>query len=200
MATITLFYLGLPSIFVVLATAGESGNGVFAVFVGRPGVYVDFWGPLEIVCVVGIPMLVATMPGRLHSKGRPWREDSPVPAWLAGFAAVLTAVYILILHFDNLGLAKWPLGALSVSAFGVAVVLAPFYRMVASACWKSGIAAVFDPARWWSAWCIAYREIKGVTAREVGPGQAAQADDPVSEPKAAPGGSSVLGVANRGCR
>jgi hypothetical protein len=199
MATMTLFYLGLPSIFVVLATAGDSNNGVFAVFIGRPGIYVDFWGPLEIICVVGIPMLVVTVPGRLYSKGRPWREESPVPAWLAGFAAALTALYVLILHFDNLGLAKWPLGALSVSAFGVAVLLTPFYRMVASACWKSGIAAIFDPVRWWSAWCIAYREIKGVTGRDVGPGQA-QADDPFSEPKAAPGGSSVLGGVNRACR
>ena len=157
--TTIVFCLGLPSIFVVLATAGESSNGVFAGFTGRPGIYIDFWSPLEIVCFFGIPTLMVFIPGLLKSKGRPWRDDSPVPAWLAGFAAVLTAVYILTLHFDNLGLAKWHLGALSVAAFATAVLLAPFYRIVANACWKAGIAEVFDPVRWWSAWLVAYREM-----------------------------------------
>lgn len=84
-----------------------------------------------------------------------------MPGWLAGFAAVLTVTYILVLHFDNLGLASWRLGALSVAAFGAAVLLTPFYRTVANACWSAGIAEVFDPVRWWSAWCVVYREMKG---------------------------------------
>jgi hypothetical protein len=110
-----------------------------------------------------------------------------VPAWLAGFAAVLTVVYLLTLHFDNLGLANVHLGVLSVAAFGVAVVLAPFYRIVASACWESGIAVVFDPVRWWSAWGVAYREMKGVTR----PHDQARADGLPGEPGAQPSVSSV---------
>lgn len=162
-----VFCLGLPSVFVVLATAGESSKGVFAGFIGRPGIYVDFWGAPELLCFFGIPTLVVLIPARLHSKELPWRDSSTVPAWLAGFAAVLTVVYILTLHFDNLGLADWHLGALSVASFGTAVLLAPFYRAVANACWKSGIAVVFDPVRWWSAWCKARREMKGIAGGEV---------------------------------
>jgi hypothetical protein len=158
--TTMVFVLGLPSIFVVLATAGESSNGVFAGFIGRPGIYLDFWGVLELVCFFGIPMLVVAIPARLHWKGRPWRASSHMPGWLAGFAAALTVAYILALHFDNLGLAKWRLGALSVAAFGAAVLLAPFYRIVANACWEAGIAVVFDPLRWWSECCVACREMK----------------------------------------
>lgn len=180
-ATATVFCLGLPSVFVVLATAGESSNGIFAGFIGRPGIYVDFWGIPEVLCFFGIPTLVVLIPNNFHSKSRPWRDSSPVPAWLAGFAAVLTVIYILTLHFDNLGLADWHLGALSVAAFGTAVLLAPFYRIVANACWKAGIEVVFDPVRWWSAWCKAYREMKGSTGDDVGSSGEGQAEDPVGK-------------------
>lgn len=182
--TTALFCLGLPSIFVVLATSGESSNGVFAAFIGRPGIYVDFWGPVELACFLGIPALVVLVPWHLHSKGRSWRDGSPVPAWLAGFASVLTAVYILTLHFDNLGLAKWHLGTLTVAAFATAVLLAPLYRITANACWKAGIAVVFDPVQWWSAWCVAYREMKGTTRDDAGLDGRVHADAPVGEPEA----------------
>lgn len=46
--TTTVFCLGMPSIFVILATAGESSNGVFTGFIGRPGIYIDFWSPVEL--------------------------------------------------------------------------------------------------------------------------------------------------------
>lgn len=184
--TATVFCLGLPSIFVILVTSGESSSGVFAAFIGRPGIYVDFWAIPEVISFFGIPTLVVLIPGHLHSKDRPWRDNSPVPAWLAGFAAVLTVVYILTLHFDNLGLADWPLGVLSVAAFGTAVLLAPFYRIVANACWKAGIAVVFDPVRWWSAWCVAYGEMKGSTGDDAGlrgGGQAASREQRPASPE-----------------
>lgn len=56
-------------------------------------------------------------------------------------------------------LAGTRLGTLTVAAFGVAVLLAPFYRIVANACWKRGVAMVLDPGQWWSAWRDAYGEM-----------------------------------------
>jgi hypothetical protein len=188
--TTAVVALGLPAIFAVLATSGETSSA-FAWFSFRPGTHRDttIWSVPGAVCLLGIPMLVVVIPEFLRSKGRPWRDSSPVPAWLAGFAAFLTAAYILTLHFGGGGLAEWHLGALSVAAFGTAVLLAPFYRVVANTCWKAGIAVVFDPVRWWSAWCMAYREMKGTTGGEAGSNDQLQADDAVGEPKASPGAS-----------
>lgn len=72
----------------------------------------------------------------------------------------------------------------------MAVVLTPFYRIVAKGCLQRGIAEVFDPWRWWSAWCIAYREMKGV------PAVAATAEDRALLTD----GSEVPGGEAEGCR
>ncbi len=180
--TTVVFSLGLPVIFVFLATSGGSRSAVLAMFLGAPGHVRTHYGLLpdtlsEIVCLLGIPLLVVAMPQFLHSHRRVWRESSPVPAWLAGFAAVFTAVYILTLHFGFGGLAKTPVGALSVAAFGTGVLLAPFYRIVISACWESGIVVVFDPVRWWSAWSIAYREMRHAPAGDVVSSGAVRTED-----------------------
>jgi hypothetical protein len=79
-----------------------------------------------------------------------------VPGFLAGFAAVLTLIYILALHFDATALPTTRLGILSVAGLGVAVLLAPFFRSVASATWRRGAVMVFDPAQWLSASFIAW--------------------------------------------
>jgi hypothetical protein len=170
--TTIVLSLGLPVIFVFLATSGGSRSAVLAMFLGAPGHLRPHYGLVpdtltQIVCLPGIPILLVAIPQFLHSHGRVWRENSPVPTWLAGFAAVLTVVYILTLHFGFGGLAKTPVGALSVAAFGTGILLAPFYRIVISACWESGITMVFDPGRWWSAWSLAYREMRHAPAEDV---------------------------------
>jgi hypothetical protein len=163
--TTVVFSLGLPASFVVLATSGVNRSAITAMYTGSSSI----WDLFEGACLLGIPMLIVAMPEALHGLGRPWRDSSPVPAWLAGFAALLTAAFILMLHFGGDGLAQSHVGTLAVASFGAAILLAPFYRIVVNACWEDGIAVVFDPVRWWSAWCVAYREMKGLTGDNVGP-------------------------------
>ena len=191
--TTAVFSLSLPVFFVVFATSGASRSAALAMFVGAPGQLRLHYGLIpetlcEFICLVGIPAFVIAVPEALHSHGGAWRESSPVPAWLAGFAAVLTAVYIINLHFGVGGLAKWPVAGLSVAAFSAAALLAPFYRTVASACWESGITVVFDPGRWWSAWSLAYQEMTRAPVKDVPPRDPSQAEEayiPAPDPPAA---------------
>jgi hypothetical protein len=168
-----IFMLGLPVIFIVLATSGGFRSAVLATFASDPGEH--GWGALgvraaawlEAGSLLGIPVLVVVGPEYLRTRGRAVAANSLVPGWLAAFASALTAAYIVLLHFGapgKAGLVKSPLGAWSVAAFGVALLLAPFYRVVAKECLQRGLAVVFDPGRWWSAWCVAYREMRGTSA------------------------------------
>jgi hypothetical protein len=167
--TVVVFSYGLPLLFVVLATSGWSISAVLP-FIPRPHLPGGRWlGVLEDLSVLGIPLLVVALPEYLKARGRAAAANvsSLVPGWLAGFASALTATYILLLHFGGFAepdLRKAHIGVLSVAAFGVAVLLAPFYRVVAKECLQHGIAVVFDPAGWWSAWCDAYGEMRGAPA------------------------------------
>jgi hypothetical protein len=53
------------------------------------------------------------------------------------------------------------MGATTVAAFALAVLVTPFYRGLANACWKSGVVEVFDPVHWWQAWSDAWAEYRG---------------------------------------
>jgi hypothetical protein len=165
------FLLGPPAIFVFLATSG--GGGGIAVIVklvgGSPGLHLLLWNGPEVACLLAITYLVVFIPEILHSNGRTWRTGSPVPGWLAGFAAVAAAAAILVMHFGGGVLAKSHVDALCAAAFGVAALLVPFYRVVANKCWRDGVAVAFDPWQWWSAWRAAYHEMKGKTDGEVKP-------------------------------
>jgi len=176
--------LALPVIFVVLATSGGSRSAVLAVLSthtvahGWDARALDLAALLEAVCLLGIPVLVVIGPEYLRTRGRAAAASSLVPAWLAGFASVLTAVYIVLLHFvepRNAGLGKSPWGVWSVAAFGVAVLLAPLYRIVARECLQRGLTVVFDPGRWWSAWCGAFREMRSTPAVTAEAGEQAPA-------------------------
>lgn len=163
--TVTVFVFGLPVVFVTLARSSWSVGAVLPLFSRTlPG---ERWlGLLEALFMYAVPVLVAVVPGYLQARGRA-AASSLVPGWLAGFASVLTAAFILMLHFGGIAevdLRKAHMGILSVAAFGVAVLLAPFYRVVVEKCLQQGIAVVFDPARWWSSWCDAYREMRRAPA------------------------------------
>jgi len=112
-----------------------------------------------------IPVLVIAVPEHLRKRGRATTPNSSVPAWLAGFAAILTWIFLILLHYGGqfmvAALQKTPQGVLSVAAFGVAVLLMPFYRIVAKECLQRGAAVALDPMQWWSAWCAAYGEMRG---------------------------------------
>lgn len=173
----TIFIGGLPAIMVVLATSGGSPNAVIELGSRQTGG--DLWRGLELLCVFGIPVLLVAGPLYLNAKGRAAAASSLVSGWLAGFASVLTTVFIVVLRFDEPaqgGLGKVSLAVWSVAAFGVAVLLAPFYRIVVKASLEGGVVAAFDPERWWSAWCRAFREMRGKPAVTAEAGAKAQAE------------------------
>jgi hypothetical protein len=167
--TMVAICFGLPAALVMLATSGGSLNATFG-FTSNSGlgwrVYLDI---PEALCLLGIVALVVVLPEQLRTEDGPPAANSPVPGWLAGFASVLTVAFAFILHYDaKSGLLKAPLGALTVAAFLVAALLAPFYRFLAQQCRQLGIVVVFDPVQWWSAWRVAYAEITKVTTTDVG--------------------------------
>jgi hypothetical protein len=155
--------LVFPVILVILVTSGSSGSATI-------GALSHYWvrgGAVTIVemaCLVGIVIMVVTVPEFLRIRGLAWTDDSPVPGWLAAFAAVFTVGYVLVLHFDRRVLASSNLGVLSAAAFGLAVLLVPFYRVVARTCWQCGVEVVFDPVQWWLSCRAAWREVRGSLA------------------------------------
>jgi hypothetical protein len=156
--TVLVFFGGLPVIFVVLASSAWSTSAVLPLFSSLPAGERGL-GVLEELLLFGVPLLVVTVPEALHARRR--AANLLVSGWLAGFASAMTAAFILTLHFGGIAEANLrtaQLGALSVAAFGVAVLLAPFYRFVAKECLQQGIAVVFDPARWWSSGFAAFGE------------------------------------------
>jgi hypothetical protein len=157
--TVVVFFAGLLVSFVVLASSDWSISAVLPLFSTlSPN---ERWlGMLEELCLLGVPLLVVAVPESLYARGRV--ASSLVSGWLAGFASVLTAAFIITLHFGGIAevhLRTAQMGALSAAAFAVAVLLAPFYRFIAKECLQQGIAAVFDPARWLSSGFAAFGEI-----------------------------------------
>lgn len=158
--TFAVIWFGLPALLVTLATQGDSGSALTELFSRRPAGQ-SFLFVLGYFCLELVPGLIVIVPEYLRSRGRARNADSSVPGWLAGLAGAATVAFVLLLYFDGAVLAKTHIGVVSVAAFGVATLLAPFYKTVASTCLNSGIMNVFDPWQWWSKWCRAYGEMKG---------------------------------------
>jgi hypothetical protein len=157
--TVSVFFIGLPVVFVVQASSSWSMKAVLPLFSSLPHGGRSL-GTLEDLLLLGVPFLVVAVPESMHAHSR--SASSLVTGWLAGFASVLTAAFILTLHFGGIAEVQMrtaQMGALSVAAFGLAVLLAPFYRFVASECAQQGIAMVFDPARWCSSGLAAFGEV-----------------------------------------
>ena len=165
---VTAFCFGLPVLLAVLVTPSGSHGALIALFGPDQGLVSvspsDLLAGLLLLCLVVTPGLLIAVPTRLHVTGRTSRENSLVPGWLAGFAAVVAAGEVFILHFLGDLLPKSSLGTLSVAAFGVAVLMAPFFKAVAKSCWRGGIMVVLDPVLWWSKWVIAFKEMTADTA------------------------------------
>jgi hypothetical protein len=58
----------------------------------------------------------------------------------------------------------------------VAVLLAPFYRTVAMACWKNGAGVVFDPTWWWQGWRAALADTRGASSQDAAPAEGGTAE------------------------
>ncbi len=171
----SMFYIFLPVVIVDLATSGNR-RGVLAMIVNGPG-NGGAMGVPEGFSLLSIPILLVVLPEYLNLKGRDEVADSMVPGWLAGFSSAFTAVFIFTTRFGGAGqieLQKVPLGLWSVAAFGVAVLIAPFYKSVAKHCIKQGVAVVFDPLVWWRSFTESCMEIARAAKRAAEDSECAQ--------------------------
>jgi hypothetical protein len=155
---------GLPILLPVLVTSGGIHDALTALINPDQGLvsfrWPDLLEPLLLLCLVAIPGLLIVVPAHMRARPRTWREDSLVPGWLAGLAAVVAAGYLFVLHFLGDLLPKSDLVTMSVAAFGIAALVAPFFKAVANSCWRGGVTVVLDPASWWSQWLIAFSEMR----------------------------------------
>lgn len=154
---LNVIWLVFPAFLLALATSGSNGSTALPFIAAGSSSDASFI--FGVLCWVGIVALVVFVPSEMRARGVPWREDSPVPGWLACMSAVMSGVYVIIQHFAGGPLATSRLGVLCVAAFGVAALLAPFYRALVIACWRSAAIEIFDPMQWWRAWCVAWKEI-----------------------------------------
>jgi hypothetical protein len=164
----TAFCFGLPVLLAVQVTP-SGGHGALKALFGPDEGFLGLSssdllaGLLLLLCLVVTPGFLIGIPTRLHIRGRALGENSLVLGWLAGLAAFTAAVEVFVLHFLGDLLPQSGLGTLSVAALGVAVLVAPFFKAVASSCWRGGALVVLDPALWWSKSIIAFKEVTANT-------------------------------------
>ncbi len=149
--TALAFIAGFPLLVVVLATPSGGNGSAIAALIRNQGSS-SIAGEVGGVFVLAVPALVVAVPEILRRR-LPWdgtadRAGELVSAWLAVGAAIATWAYLFLLRFGGQALSgQESLNTLAVAAvaIGVAVLLAPLYRIVARSCWKHGIAVIFDP-------------------------------------------------------
>jgi hypothetical protein len=75
------------------------------------------------------------------------------------FAAVLTGVYILLLHFGSGPLEGVSIRALISGIIFTVFLVVPAYRSVAKVCWQRGIGSLFSPKPLAKGWIAALTEL-----------------------------------------
>jgi hypothetical protein len=138
------FIFLFPPFLVFLATNGNSA--VFAAS-GNTGI-----GVFSTVLLGSIPFLLVGLPEILH-RMLSWDRVSDstkgiLPCWLAAVAALVTGLYVLLLHFFGGPLAGVALGPLCAALLAALALLTPFYKLIAAACWERGIMDVVHLAHW----------------------------------------------------
>jgi hypothetical protein len=159
-----VFCVGLPILLPALVTPDGIRGALTALINPGQGLISfspqDLFQPLLLLCFLGIPGLLIVVPARMRANCQAWREDSGVSGWLAGLGAVVAAGYLFVLHFLDDLLPKSGLVTLSVAAFGIAVLVAPFFKAIANSCWRGGVTTVLDPVSWGSQWLTAFGEMR----------------------------------------
>lgn len=159
-----MFYV-FPLGMILLATSGTAHNiyakplsgGVFTVHHALQSLH----SSPPILCLMAVGYLVVFMPVQLRiDEDRQWRAGSHASEWLAGCAAVLSGVFVLLLRRSGV-IPTGRLGPLAIVGFGLGVLLAPFYRLLISEAWKRGVHVVYDPLRWFRSAYLAYQELWG---------------------------------------
>ena len=112
---------------------------------------------IEFILVATIFWLIVGIPDRLFRISLDTDGTGDVQHVLLGLISVaalaLTSVYILQLHFDDGPLSRIHPGPFTAAIILTTLLLAPFYRSLARACWRHGISGLFSPKslrRTWS--------------------------------------------------
>jgi hypothetical protein len=148
-----LFLLVFPQFLVFLATNGNMD--VLKVTIGEAKSFGQNsgWAPwLGLLFLASVPFLIIATPEVLRRKSADVdlseiaKGSLPgVPAIVAGLA---TGSYILTLHYTQGPLARTPLDELLFAILAATILLGPFYRSIARACWEHGVDWVFNPRNW----------------------------------------------------
>jgi hypothetical protein len=148
------FFVLVPPVLVALVTSGGSWSAIVAAMLGRGGhgFAADVFGAVRFACQLISLLLLVGVPAVLR-RWLPWHTASEmarslVPSWLAATAAILTWLYIVLLHFGGGALAHDPMGLIVVAGIGAASLLAPLFQFIARSCWEYGSLALLDPLRW----------------------------------------------------
>ena len=115
--------------------------------------------------------------GRHFLRGTP--RFAAGASWLAAAAAILTWLYIVLLHFGRAALAHDPMGLIVVAGIGAAALLAPLFQFIARSCWEYGSLALFDPLRWRGA----VRTVADEIRRSRGAGASGRRRHAVNQPR-----------------
>lgn len=78
---------------------------------------------------------------------------------LTSVASILTASFILLLHFGGGPLQKVDIKALLAGTVPAVFLVSPWYRSVAKACWKHGVPGVFSVKPLKRGWSAAAKEV-----------------------------------------
>jgi hypothetical protein len=108
---------------------------------------IDQWAGITLVLatfwlLVRVPQQLFKIKLEAHSTEETQRV---LLGLLTAAASALTAICVLLLHFDGGPLGQVRPGPLVAGAIGTVLVVAPSYRSLARACWRRGVSGVFSP-------------------------------------------------------
>jgi hypothetical protein len=102
----------------------------------------------EIVIALAIVGVLVWVPAQLFKMNLDMERNEEARRVLLGLitaaASVLTGIYILMLHFGGGRLSKVNGAQLIAGMVFTLVLVGPFYRSLARACWQRGISGIFS--------------------------------------------------------
>ena len=145
-----IFLYSFPPLLAFLATNG--GASFAHLLLQQVNAGLNWLGILQNLLLILVPVLLIVLPEILRRKlvgaEKSATLETLLPNQLAFAAALATGLYAITLHFAKGPLAKVSANQLAFAALAVVVLLNPFYKFIVTACWKHGIADVFDPRNW----------------------------------------------------
>lgn len=158
--TWVLIILGIVFLYIfppLLAFLATNGNADFAHLVVQQFNVGIRWPSFLLSCLqylllTSVPILLIVLPEtlrrRLSGVQTPTTVETLLLSQLTIGATLATGLYAITLHFAKGPLEKLGVDQLVFAAIAVVVLVGPFYRYIVTACWKHGIADVFNPRSW----------------------------------------------------